>query len=97
MVPKNSRQRALNLILQCVGSVDNENLTVAQRELLLWHWKLRIGMQQIQAMMHDQLFEDHLGRNQDVTPAARGLEELFFAVLERFVEPIHALHVYCKN
>jgi hypothetical protein len=37
MVPKNSRQRALNLVLQCVGSVDNENLTAAQRELLLWH------------------------------------------------------------
>jgi hypothetical protein len=27
----------------------------------------------------------------------RGLEELFSAVLERFLEPIHALHVYCKN
>ncbi len=25
MVPKNSRQRALNLVLQCVGSVENEN------------------------------------------------------------------------
>ena len=50
MVPKNSRQRALNLVLQYVsflqlshvllvassrGSVDNENLTAAQRELLL--------------------------------------------------------------
>jgi hypothetical protein len=27
------------------------------------------------------------------TPAARGLEEFFSAVLERFLEPIHALHV----
>ena len=45
MVPKNSRQQALNLVLQCVGSVENENLTAAQRELLLWHWKLGIGMQ----------------------------------------------------
>ncbi len=27
------------------------------------------------------------------TPAARGLEELFFAVLERFLQPIHALCV----
>jgi hypothetical protein len=31
------------------------------------------------------------------TPAARGLEELFFAVLERFLKPIHALRVYNKN
>ncbi len=31
------------------------------------------------------------------TPAARGLEELFSAVLERFLEPIHNLRVYCKN
>jgi hypothetical protein len=31
------------------------------------------------------------------TPAAHGLEELFSVVLERFLVPIHALHVYCKN
>jgi hypothetical protein len=31
------------------------------------------------------------------TLTARGLEELFSAVLERFLEPIHNLHVYCKN
>jgi hypothetical protein len=31
------------------------------------------------------------------TPAVRGLEELFSAVLERFLEPFHALHLYCKN
>ena len=53
MVPMSSRQRALNLVLQCVGDVENENLSVGQRELLLWHWKLGIGMQQVQAMMRD--------------------------------------------
>jgi hypothetical protein len=31
------------------------------------------------------------------TPAARGLEELFSDVLERFLKPIHALPLYCKN
>jgi hypothetical protein len=31
------------------------------------------------------------------TPAVRRLEERFSAVLERFLEPIHALHVHCKN
>ncbi len=29
------------------------------------------------------------------TPTARGLKELFSAVLERFLKPIHC--VYCKN
>jgi hypothetical protein len=36
-------------------------------------------------------------RGEPSTPAAHGLEELFSAVLERFLEPILALHVYCKN
>jgi hypothetical protein len=31
------------------------------------------------------------------TPAAHWLEELFSAVLERFLQPIHALRVYCKK
>jgi hypothetical protein len=31
------------------------------------------------------------------TPTTHGLEELFSAVLERFLQPLHALHVYCKN
>jgi hypothetical protein len=36
-------------------------------------------------------------RQTDKTSAARGLEELFSAVLERFLKPIHDLHVYNKN
>jgi hypothetical protein len=31
------------------------------------------------------------------TPTARELEELFAAVLERFLKPIQDLRVYCKN
>jgi hypothetical protein len=31
------------------------------------------------------------------TPAARGLEKLFSTVLGRFLQPIHAMRVYCKN
>jgi hypothetical protein len=31
--------------------------------------------------------------NTNKTPAARGLEEFFPAVLERFLQPIHALRV----
>jgi hypothetical protein len=31
------------------------------------------------------------------TPAARELEELFSTVIEKSLEPIHNLRVYCKN
>ena len=65
---KSSKQQALNLVLQCVGAVKNENLTAPQRELLLWHWKLGIGMQCIQSMMRDQHYEDHLGRTKSHPP-----------------------------
>ncbi len=30
------------------------------------------------------------------TPVVRGLEEHFSTVLERFLQPIHALREYCK-
>ncbi len=35
----------------CVGGLKNENMLMPQKELLLWHWKLGIGMQRLQAMM----------------------------------------------
>ena len=34
-----------------VGSKANTSLTSAQNELLLWHWKLSIGMKRVQEMM----------------------------------------------
>jgi len=37
----------------CVGGLENENLSMPQKELLLWHWKLGIGMQRLQAMMRN--------------------------------------------
>ncbi len=49
---------------QCVGGLVNKNLTMAQKELLLWHWKLSIGMQRLQAMMRNCTFEDPFGRSQ---------------------------------
>ena len=65
---KSPKQTALNLVLQCVGAVENENLTAPQRELLLWHWKLGIGMQRIQSMMRERHYEDHLGRTESHPP-----------------------------
>jgi hypothetical protein len=37
----------------CVGGLKNKNLLMPQKELLLWHWKLGIGMQRLQAMMQN--------------------------------------------
>ena len=61
---KRSRLQALKLVLECVGSVENVNLSEPQKELLLWHWKLGIGMQRIQAMMRDRFYKDDNGITQ---------------------------------
>ncbi len=37
----------------CVGGLKNKNLSMPQKELLLWHWKLGIGMQCLQSMMQN--------------------------------------------
>ncbi len=37
----------------CVGGLNNKNLLMPQKELLLWHWKLGIEMQHLQAMMQN--------------------------------------------
>ena len=59
-----SRLRGIFSSLPCVGGHENENLTMAQKELLLWHWRLGIGMQRIQTMMRNRTFEDLFGRMQ---------------------------------
>jgi hypothetical protein len=46
----------------CVGAAENENISAAQKELLIWHWKLGIGMYRIQEMMHARHYEDPDGR-----------------------------------
>ena len=35
----------------CVGKDANMNLTVPQRELLLWHWKLGVSMKRVKELM----------------------------------------------
>ena len=63
-VSTSSRLRGIFSSLPCVGGHVNENLTMAQKELLLWHWRLGIGMQRIQTMMRNRTFEDPFGRMQ---------------------------------
>jgi hypothetical protein len=48
---------------QCVGGLVNENVMMARKELLLWHWKLGIKMQRLQAMMRNRTFKDPFGRS----------------------------------
>ena len=48
----------------CAGGLVNENLTMAQKVLLLWHWRLGVGMQRIQTMMRKRTFVDPYGRSQ---------------------------------
>ena len=63
-----SRMQGLFSSRPCVGVDGNENLTMAQRELLLWYWKLGIGMKRIQSMMRNCTFEDPFGRSQMEPP-----------------------------
>jgi hypothetical protein len=46
----------------CVGAVENENISVAQKKLLKWHLKLGIGMYRIQEMLRKQHYEDPDGK-----------------------------------
>jgi hypothetical protein len=51
-----------------IGDSDNSNLTNPQKELLLWHWKLGIGMQQIQELMRDRTYEEPLDQRTVLPP-----------------------------
>ena len=51
----------------CVGAPANQNLSGPQKELLLWHRKLGIGMQWIQELMRPQKYEEPNG-NMAVLP-----------------------------
>ena len=46
-----------------VGITENETLSNAQKELLLWHCKLGISMHRIQELMTPQRVEDPDGTN----------------------------------
>ena len=53
-----SRMKGLFSVFPCVGGLENANLSMPQKELLLWHWKLGIRMQLPQAMMRTRTFKD---------------------------------------
>ena len=47
----------------CVETTENENLSNAQKELLLWHWRWGISMHRIQELMTPQQVEEPDGTN----------------------------------
>ena len=59
VVSTSSRLRGIFSSFPCVGGHENENLSMPQKELLLWHWKLGVGMQRVQSV----------GQTQPVLPA----------------------------
>ncbi len=63
-----SRLQGIFSSFPCVGGHENKKLSMPQKELLLWHWKLGIGMQQVQSMMRKHTFENPFGRMQDHPP-----------------------------
>jgi hypothetical protein len=63
-VSTSSRMQGIFSSFPCVGGLENENLLMPQKELLLWHWKLGIGMQRVQSMMRNRTFKDPFGRTQ---------------------------------
>ncbi len=50
-----------------MGAAENKNISPVQKELLKWHWKLRIGMHRIQEMMCERHYEDPNGRTTILT------------------------------
>ena len=51
-----------------IGDAENSNLNSPQKELLLWHWKLGIGMQRIQELMRERTYEEPLGQRTVLPP-----------------------------
>ena len=52
----------------CVATVENENLSNAQKKLLLWHWIWGISIHLIQELMMPQQVEDPDGTNHVMAP-----------------------------
>ena len=55
---KNKHEHYTQSCGPCVGENENQNLSNAQKELLLWHWKWVISMHLIQEMMKLQQIVD---------------------------------------
>lgn len=59
------------MLFPCVSSDQNKNLTQAQKELLLWHWKLGISMHRIQELMRGHQSKDRNGHYEWIPPVIK--------------------------
>ena len=59
------------MICPCVSTDENQNLTRAQKELLLWHWKLGIGTSRVQELMRGHQAKDPHGKHTWMEPVIK--------------------------
>ena len=50
-IPEHEFDHYSKFCCPCVGDSSNDNLSSPQKELLMWYWKLGIGMQRVQRLM----------------------------------------------
>ena len=65
---QNEHEHYSQLCGPCVGSRVNENISGAQREILLWNWKWGVSMRRIQQMMKPQQIEEPDGSRSVMAP-----------------------------
>ena len=53
---------AAQILCPCVGTAANVNMSRAQKELLLWHWRLGISTHRIQELMQGPQSKDPCGK-----------------------------------
>ena len=55
----------------CVGPPVNKNFTGPQKDLLLWHWKIRVSMYHIQGFTRDRIYEETTGKISIMSPTIK--------------------------
>ena len=68
LMVKNEFEHYTQFYGPCVGITENENLSNAQKELLLWNWRWGISMHRIQDLMTPQRFEETNGTKHVMGP-----------------------------
>ena len=64
-------EAAAQMICPCVGTDANTNLTRAQKELLLWHWRLGISMHRVQELMRGHQAKEPHGKHTWMPPVIK--------------------------
>ena len=65
---KNEYENYTQLCGPCVGSSENQNMSNAHKELLIWNWRWGISMHRIKEMMKPQQVEGLDGNRHVMAP-----------------------------